>query len=204
MAATSFSWIPTAETPVRRDWCFDEPFASVLDAARRGDDDAFAHLWRWLQPPLLGWLGFTSPGHADEIASETWIHVVRRLHTFKGDAHHFRSWLFTIARRRAIDEGRRLRRIDSLDGSAGGEPVDPAIDPSLVAAHYSGTEESLALIRRLPDAQSEAVTLRVIAGLTVSETAEATGRTEGAIRVLCHRGLQTLARELAEKNTPEP
>ena len=65
------------------------------------------------------------------MASDTWLKVIRSLHTFSGDEQGFRAWLTTVARNTARDRGRHLGRypeqLDGLvpnDAAAGGSPVD--------------------------------------------------------------------------------
>ncbi len=173
-------------------------FAATLAAAAAGDEAAFAVLWRDLHPPLRRYLGLVAPGWADDLASETWHDVVRGLRRFRGDEAGFRSWLFTIARHRALDWARREASrpatpvpVDDLVGRAA---ADDTADAALEAV---STAEALALLARLPPDQAEVVALRVIAGLDVAHVAEITGRRPGTVRVLAHRGLRWLAAELA-------
>jgi RNA polymerase sigma-70 factor (ECF subfamily) len=49
------------------------------------------------------------------------------------------------------------------------------------------------MIATLPPDQAEAILLRVVAGLDVAQVADVMGRSPGAVRVLTHRGLKTLA-----------
>lgn len=186
-------------------WVGPRAFEDVLDEARRGDESAFAVLWRWLQPTLLRWLDVIAPGGVDDVASEVWISVVRGLDSFDGGEREFRGWLFTIARRRALDWGRRRGRqpattvLDGVDVAAPGD-----VDETLWAE--ADVEAVLALLRQLRPDQAEVVALRVIAGLTVMETAAVVNRSAGSVRVLCHRGLRALAlrlhAEVAEGVTP--
>jgi RNA polymerase sigma-70 factor (ECF subfamily) len=84
----------------------DSCFAAVLAGALGGDEQAFARLWRDLHPALLRYLQVVTPGAAEDVASETWLEVVRGLGQFTGDETGFRSWVFTIARHRALDDHR--------------------------------------------------------------------------------------------------
>ena len=59
-------------------------FAATLDAARLGDDRALAALWLELQPALLRYLRVGDPDAAEDIASDTWLEVTRRLDRFTG------------------------------------------------------------------------------------------------------------------------
>ena len=171
------------------------PFDHVLDAARSGDDRALAALWRELQPALLRYLRAVEPGAAEDIASDTWLEVTRRLDRFSGDERDFRGWLFTIARHRLIDARRRAARhrtapVAWLPERPGRD--DPAAD---VLADLS-TQASLRLVSELPPEQAEAVLLRVMAGLDTEQVARIMGKQPGNVRVLSHRGLRNLARRL--------
>src|SRR5213078_4406440 len=91
-------------------------FDDVLAAACTGADWAMAVLYRDLNPALLRYVHAQHPDAAEDIASEVWLAAATNLGSFSGDEAGFRSWLFTIARRRAIDHGRRRarRRTDAV------------------------------------------------------------------------------------------
>ncbi|MEV4508290.1 RNA polymerase sigma factor [Dactylosporangium sp. NPDC049525] len=174
-------------TPVR-----DTDLAAPLRAAADGDETGFAVLWRALQPAVLRYLHAVCGDAAEDVASETWLQVVRDLPRFAGDATAFRVWLFRIARHRAIDDGRRVwrRREESRDHVESGWP---APDAATEVIEHAGTEWALRLIGELPPDQAEAVLLRVVAGLDVAGTAEVLGKRPGAVRVAAMRGLRRLA-----------
>jgi RNA polymerase sigma-70 factor (ECF subfamily) len=87
-----------------------DEFAVVLTAARSGSEAALTLLWRDANPALLRYLRVIAPDAAEDIAAETWLQVVRGLPGFRGDQSDWRAWLFTTARRRAIDGTRRRAR----------------------------------------------------------------------------------------------
>jgi RNA polymerase sigma-70 factor (ECF subfamily) len=171
-----------------------EEFERVLARARAGDEAAFARLWRDLNPALLRYLSLAGESE-DEVAAETWLTVVKGLADFRGDETAWRAWVFTTARRRAVDAGRQRTRAarapwrdrsGSWVTSTGPDCADLVID-SLSSA------EAIRIVRQLPALQAEVVLLRVVVGLPVSEVAELVGRSPGAVRVAAHRGLQKLA-----------
>jgi RNA polymerase sigma-70 factor (ECF subfamily) len=178
-------------------------FDDLLAAARVGDEVAFAKLWRWLHPALVRWLSVVVPGHAEDVASETWLSVSRGLTSFEGGEGDFRGWVFTIGRRRAIDWARHRQRQPRITTFDATELVDPsAVSSSLVDAS-NALQSALTLLRRLTPDQAEVVALRVIVGLTVAETAAVVDKAEGAVRVLCHRGLRELAQQLDTQQLAE-
>jgi RNA polymerase sigma-70 factor (ECF subfamily) len=177
-----------------------EEFAAVLAAARDGGEAAFSVLWRDVNPALLRYLTVAAPGAAEDVAAETWLQVIRGLASFRGDEGAWRGWLFTIARRRAIDEGRRRSRhpVASLAEATGTrEPrTEDAAGPAL---DNIATAAALTAISALPPLQAEVIMLRVLAGLDTEAVARIVGRSPGAVRVAAHRGLRRLAQTQAAR-----
>jgi RNA polymerase sigma-70 factor, ECF subfamily len=174
-------------------------FPAVLGAAALGDEDAFGKLWRDLQPRLLRYFRAVSPAVAEDLASETWLGVVRGLDRFEGNEPAFRAWVFTIARHEVLDWHRRAARrpIEDLPATAPVEraaPDDPAVD----ALEGFSTRAALAEVATLPADQAEAIVLRVVAGLGVDRVAAIMGKRPGTVRVLTHRGLRRLAERLSD------
>ena len=153
-------------------------------------------LWRALQPRLLRYLRLAAGDGHEDVAAETWLQVVRDLARFTGDAAAFRSWLFTVARHRAIDAGRaRTARPLTLVGDVGA--VDRRMSASAEddALRRASTERALGVLRSLPPEQAEMVALRVLGDLDVAAVARIVGKSPGAVRVSVHRGLRTLAEQ---------
>ena len=173
-------------------------FEGVLRAAQRGEEWGFEALYRGLHAYLLRYLRLQSPREAEDLAAETWLNVASGLDRFSGDESAFRSWVFTIARRRLTDHIRRSVRRPG-DYRPMGESQDrPAPDDteSITMASMQ-TEEALAYIARLPPDQAEVVLLRVLAGLSAQQVGDIVGKPPGTVRVLQHRALKRLARDLA-------
>jgi RNA polymerase sigma-70 factor, ECF subfamily len=165
----------------------------TLARASRGDEAAFLQLWRALQPPLLRFLRVVGCDDPDDVASETWLQVVRDLHRFSGGEEDFRRWLFTIGRHRAIDAARARARRPATPASVG---LDILADHQLVEEQVldgMSVQQALGLLAGLSRDQAEAVALRVIVGLDTPDVAKILGKSAGAVRVALHRGLKTLA-----------
>lgn len=184
---------------MRRAACSAAPSAlgEVIERARTGDELAFELLWRTYQPQLLRFLYARGGVDVEDLAAETWLRVVRQLRTAPSSPEHFIAWLITIARNLAIDAARaRVRRplilaqIEDLRLLERPEVIDPVHQ---IVLEELTTNDALALIRSLPPEQAEAVALRVIADLDVPTVATVLGKSPGAVRVACHRGLRNLA-----------
>ena len=180
----------------------DLPRSDRGGADRGGADEAegaFSVLWRDANPALLRYLRVIAPEAAEDIAADTWVQVVRGLAAFRGDEAAWRAWLFTIARHRAIDEGRRRSRrpvVPMAELADVAEPGSP--DPADLVLEKLSTQAAVALIATLPRLQAEVILLRVVAGLDTPAVARLVGRSPGTVRVAAHRGLRRLAATLAE------
>jgi RNA polymerase sigma-70 factor, ECF subfamily len=174
-------------------------FPAVLLAAARGEEEAFGRLWEDLQPRLLRYCRVVSPAAAEDLASETWLGVVRGLDRFQGNEAAFRAWVFTIARHELLDWRRRAARRPAEDLPAT-TPVEWAApdDPAADALEGFSTRAALAEVAALPPDQAEAIVLRVVAGLGVDRVAAIMGKRPGTVRVLTHRGLRRLAERLGD------
>jgi len=160
----------------------------LIERAKFGDHDALAHLWRSLNPPLLRYLRGRVGAGGDDLAAQTWLDAARGLHHFDGDEAAFRRWLFTIARRRLIDDLRRRgRRAEDLVAA-----VPDGDGHDRFAEEHDALARALSLVRLLPPDQADAVLLRVVGDLDVGQVADIMGRSHGSVRVLVHRGLRRL------------
>jgi RNA polymerase sigma-70 factor (ECF subfamily) len=183
---------------------FDDDFGEVLEGSRAGAAWALTSVYRELHPPILRYLRAMEPSEADDLAAEAWVDIVRGLEHFQGDEMGLRAWAFTIARRRLLDfqRTRARRQTDPTSPETLGE-LGGSGDVEREALDALDTQAALARIALLPHDQAEVILLRVIGGLPTEQVAEIMDKRPGTIRVLQHRGLQRLARDIsAEAVTP--
>jgi RNA polymerase sigma-70 factor, ECF subfamily len=181
-------------------------FPDVLARASAGDSSAFADLWRAAHPGLLRYLYVVCGDLAEDVASESWLKVLRNIGSFSGDEKAFRGWLAAIGRNTAMDRRRHaFRHPERLDGVTPEHTPAFAPDPADLAIEAMATQATLELLTTaLPPTVAEMVVLRVVVGLDVSQVAELVGRSPGAVRVAVHRGLKTLAAVLSPVVEPAP
>ena len=122
---------------------------------------------------------------ADDCYQETWLAALRAYPRLR-DARNLRSWIFTVAHRKAIDHvrARRRRPIPVADVP---ERARPAAD--------DGMPELWALVQRLPAKQRSAVALRFLVDASHAQIAEVMGTSEEAARRNVHEGLKRLRTE---------
>lgn len=167
----------------------------LVRRAQAGDEDAFRDLYRSVHPGLLRYLRVLAGDQdADDIASETWLQLVRDLATFRGDDTDFRAFAARVGRNRAMDHLRRMRRRPAVQAPTEAfDELPTGADTAAAAAVEMSTDAALALIATLPIDQAEAVLVRVVMGLDARAAGRVLGKRPGAVRTATHRGLRRLA-----------
>ena len=112
-------------------------------------------------------------------------------------ASTFRVWLFQIARNAVAERGRRLQRRPEAPLEAAGA-MAAALDVEGEATRRDDADRALRAIARLPGDRRRAVILRFVDEMSTAEIAGVLGHSEGAVRVLIHRALRSVARDLGD------
>ena len=172
-------------------------FADVLVAAKADAPWAFERLYDELAPAVAGFLRLRGAREPEDLTNEVMLGVFRGLGGFEGDAAAFRSWVFTIAHRRVIDERRRrAARLDTDGHIDTAEVTVSGGDVEQEALAGLGEIEVHGLLRELTEDQRDVLLLRIVADLSVAEVARVTGKEPGAVKMLQRRGLAALRRLL--------
>jgi RNA polymerase sigma-70 factor (ECF subfamily) len=171
-------------------------FDAVLDAAKAGGTWAFERLYEDLAAPVAGYLRTQGMTEVAELTNDVFVRVFRGLSGFEGDEQRFRSWVFTIAHNRIIDERRRLSRRPAIDGRASDDLELVAGDVEQDALAALGDERVRELLDELSPDQRDVVLLRIVADLPIEAVAEALGKRPGSVTALQHRALATLRRRM--------
>lgn len=171
-----------------------EAFPDLLAAAQCGAPWAFERLYRDVAPAVSGYLRLQGAPEPEDVASEVFIGVFSNLGGFTGDELSFRSWVFTIAHRRLTDERRRAGRRPPLAPSVEVDPVGGDVESEALSS--LGTERVHRLCADLPPDQRAVLLLRLVADLTVEQTADVIGKSAGAVKQLQRRGLAGVRQQL--------
>jgi RNA polymerase sigma-70 factor (ECF subfamily) len=165
-------------------------FASASDRA------AFAELYhRYVKGVYRYLVSRTgSVRDAEELTSQTFLAALESLPRYQNRGK-FAVWLFSIARRKAADYFRANRDTLSIDILP--ELSDPAALPEdVVIANITRDQIRMAIGALIPE-RAEALTLRLIVGLSAAEAGQVMGKSEAAIGMLVHRAIRDLRVRLA-------
>ena len=176
-------------------------FEPVLAAAGQGAGWAFTRLYEWLSPAVASYARAQGASDPDDVTSEVFLAAFSTLGSFSGTEAQFRSWVFTIAHRRIIDDRRaRTRRPppqsfqeEGTAGARGGVKASAEDD----ALDAMGMERIREVLDKLAPDQRDVIAMRVIADLSVEHVAAALGKQPGAVKSLQRRALASLRRQLS-------
>lgn len=137
---------------------------------------------------------------AEDVTETVFVKAYEAIGGYDRRGIPFGAWMFRIARNAVVDWVRRRDRAPEtaeLTEDAGRHDA-PRVDDEVL--RRLDAERVRECVRRLTDEQAEVVTLRFLWGMSVRETAQTCGRTDGAVKALQHRALRNLARMLAEES----
>ncbi len=169
--------------------------SSILQQIAKGNRQAFAPLVEQFQRPLfsyLGRMGF-SPAQAEDLAQETFIRAWQHLGQYDVRRAEFSTWLFTIARRLALNELERAG--NRLETHWGEDPPDVASHDTTPLEHTEQHEQQRRLqaaLKRLPPLERSLLALAYSQGLDMQAIARIEGCSVGAVKVRLHRAREQL------------
>jgi RNA polymerase sigma-70 factor, ECF subfamily len=167
----------------------------AIRRAREGDREALGFLYARYADNVYGYvLSIVRDHHqAEDITQQVFAKLVRAVGKYEEREVSFLAWIVRVARNVAVDfiRAERLVPVEEVRQADDGSPWELLLD---------GRKQELQdAFAALPQSQREVVILRHFGGFSPSEIAELTGRSEGAIHGLHHRGRRTLAAELASR-----
>lgn len=171
---------------------------TLMQRAQAGDAEAYRLVLETARAILTVYarrflirMGITDRAEAEDRVQEILLALHEKRHTYD-PSQPFEPWLFTIARYKLIDYGRRTKRrppSTELDEEAFAAPVfeEPASHADLEK-----------LLADLPERSREVLRLVKLEGLSVAEAAARAQMSESAIKVLVHRTLKQLRKKSSE------
>ena len=169
---------------------------------KRGDSDAFAHLYHRNKAKLLHFCtGFLrNEDDAIDVCQETFRHIHLNAATYEPRAR-FTTYLFHIARNKCIDILRRRKRwkLQSLDKAM--EPAEEPADSPLESEEFE--LEVRRALTEIPEPYREVMLMRLLEGMEYGEIAKVVEIPLGTVKSRIHTGLEQLRRVVRRRRVFE-
>src|ERR1700676_4307705 len=153
------------------------------DAAAFGElyDHYFGQIYRFVFSRLR------DQEAAEDVTSEVFFKDPRAIGRYKPSCHPFSAWLYQISVNAIPDPYRAKRPAASLDDASGvADPARPVDERVVDSAEAARVWEA---IDDLPPQQRAAMTLKLGEDLKLAQIGEILGKSEGAVKLLIHRGM---------------
>lgn len=201
-----WSWLVEAEAPGPAVAGHARTVAEVTDEAlavgARSDPEAFGQLYERYADRIYG-LVYSRTRHAptaEDVTAEVFFKALRGIDQYQ-PGRPFRAWLFQIAINAVTDHFRRQRPAVALD-----EAMDRAAPGASVEDHAMARAELAQVwsaLDTLNDLQRTALVMRLGLDMNTADIAASMGRSEGAVKLLIHRGLRAVRKRLPAEQRAE-
>ncbi len=174
--------------------------ARFVMQAKKGDKEAFGKLHDLYAEAIYRFLyaRLNNRMDAEDLTGEVFLRAWRSLPNYRPKGHLFSAYLFRIARNLLTDHYRQAKRVNVVeehDERLLQTSEDMPADIIIAKQEYQTLKKTLGKIR---EDYRNVLILRFISGLSPDETAEAMGRSPGAVRVLQHRALSALRKQMGK------
>jgi RNA polymerase sigma-70 factor, ECF subfamily len=163
--------------------------------AKSGDHAAFTQIYERYASAIYRYIYFRvgEAELAEDLQAEVFLRMLEGIHRYEDRGWPISAWLYRIAHDRTVDTMRRRRNRQHVPLEAWGGSCDGPENSVEVQLDY---EELTRMLEDLTDEQRKVIQMRFMADMSIQEVAKTLGRTEGSVKALQHRGLQSLARRL--------
>jgi RNA polymerase sigma-70 factor (ECF subfamily) len=169
------------------------------DGALALDGGALASIFTSYYPRIYNY-AFLQLGDiqaAEDLASEVMLKVLESVGRYRPTGAPFSAWVFRIARNRLIDLYRQRKRRGEVDLRQ--PPADTRMDPDTLAEMALDRGQLQIALKYLTESQRQVIVLRFIEGFDNASVARILGRSEGAVKSLQHRALNSLRSIMSEE-----
>jgi len=168
--------------------------SDLIALACEGDADAFGSLYEKYIEKIYNYIYFRTSNvkDAEDICSRVFLRALHHIDRYEDRGYPFSAWLYRIAHNLVVNWYRDKERADEISLAEQYPPPTMDGDVEDRIEKDSETEQLLSVIQGLPEDRKELLILKHVEGLTNTEIGEIMDRTEGAVKALYHRTLESL------------
>jgi RNA polymerase sigma-70 factor (ECF subfamily) len=175
----------------------EAPERRLIEAAQR-DPACFARLYEDNFERVYAFIArrVRDRDQAQDLTADVFHSALKNLSRFEWRGAPFAAWLFRIAANAIADRGKRAAQLEAIKLREASDP-EPASETDLADVEHGA--RLFKLVEKLPVDQRRVITMRFAHQKSIAEIARDIGRSEGAIKQLQFRGLQSLRTMVGER-----
>jgi RNA polymerase sigma-70 factor, ECF subfamily len=168
----------------------DPPERRMIEAAQR-DPACFAQLYESNFERVYAFIArrVYDRHEVQDLTADVFHSALKNLARFEWRGTPFAAWLYRIAANLVANHGKRAAQLEAIALRESGEH-DPSVNTDFAEIEHRA--RLFKLVEELPGDQRRVISMRFAAQKSIAEIAQAMGRSEGAIKQLQFRGLQSL------------
>jgi RNA polymerase sigma-70 factor (ECF subfamily) len=176
--------------------------ALLIKRAKSGDQQAYGDLYERYVDPIFRYIRsrVEDVQTAEDLTEAVFLRSFEAIGKYRDKGLRYSAYLYQVARNLLVDHYRRVENTLPI------ESAEHQLDDAQSADEAIILQEQAASLRaaldQLPEEYQEIIRLRVLLEVSTAESAQWMKRSEGATRVLLHRALKALKRELDDGHEP--
>ncbi len=171
----------------------------IVKSAVGGDSSAFGALYDHYQPMIYRFVlvKVSRREEAEDLTHQVFLKAWQNIGGYKDIGFPFSSWLYKIARNHVVDHYRARKNLISLE-NAGADDLALQYSFHGTVGEKMEIERVRGAVAKLKPEYQDVIMMRFVEDLAIRETAEAMGKSEGAVKLLQHRAIKELKKMLGE------
>lgn len=172
---------------------------TLISEAQAGKEAAFSEIYRRYQPAVRTFIFYRIGDDmlADDLTAEVFVRLVDKIDTFVYRERPFIAWLYTIAGNIVKDHYRRHNRITKLPLLE--DEIADSPGPAQTTDLFLAQDMLVEAMSELNEIQYQVIIYKFVENRSNPEVARLLGKTEGAVKSIQHRALDTMRRYLVRK-----
>lgn len=171
---------------------------SLLEGARRGNQQAIANIYDGYALAIYRY-AYRRMGDqqlAQDVMSQTFHRFLRAMRNGGGPDRNLSAWLYRVAHNLIVDYYRRQPPEPPADVESVALTDETSLSQETRLVKEQEVHRVRTALQQLTSLQQQVIALRFLEDMSIKDVAEVMGKTEGSIKALQHRGINSLRRIL--------
>jgi RNA polymerase sigma-70 factor (ECF subfamily) len=167
----------------------------IIEKAKNGEKEAFGLLYDYYHSRIYRFifLKVSNKQDAEDITHQVFLSAWQNIKNYESQGFPFSSWLYRISRNAVIDFYRRKKNEIPLEEVSNVLNDELKIDKIDLKIQM---EKVMKALKKLKPEYQDIIIMRFVDDLSIKEAAKALDKSEGAVKIMQHRAINSLKKLL--------